>query len=103
MLDLMNARKNLMGERLEEVVEDDLILGNPGVVRRIGHHLGSFVGRILVRRDFELFRRGDNSAGDIAKEASPADGRKNLSALAREIGTRELVSRRVPEGDSRVT
>jgi hypothetical protein len=101
MLDLMHVGKNLVGERLEEVAEDDLILGDPGVVRRVWLHLGSFVGGVLVRRDRDLLRGGGSSTREVAKEASAADSRKNLGAPAREIGAGELVGGRVPEGGRR--
>jgi hypothetical protein len=39
----MNMRKNLIGERLEEVAENYLIPGNLGVVVGVGRHLGSLV------------------------------------------------------------
>ncbi|XP_071674411.1 uncharacterized protein [Lolium perenne] len=61
MLDPMHVGKNLVGERLEEVAEDDLILGDPGVVRRVRLHLGSLVDGVLVRRDLDLLRWGGNT------------------------------------------
>jgi hypothetical protein len=66
MLDPMHVGKNLVGERLEEVAEDDLILGDPGVVRRVRLHLGSLVDGVLVRRDLDLLRWGDSSTREVA-------------------------------------
>jgi hypothetical protein len=101
MLNPVHVGKNLVGERLEEVAEDDLILGDPGVVRRVWLQLGSLVGGILVRRDLDLFRGGGSSTRKIAEKAGAADSRKDLSAPPREIGAGEFVRGRVPEGGRR--
>jgi hypothetical protein len=88
----MDVRKDLMGELLEKIAKHDLVLR---------HHLGSFVGNVFVRRNGDFFRRGSGRAGEVAKKTSSTDGGQNLGAPAREVGSRELVRRRSPEGDGR--
>jgi hypothetical protein len=54
----MNVRKNLRGERLEEVSEKNLNPGNPGVMVGIVCHLGSLAGGQISRgNDNHLCRR----------------------------------------------
>ena len=53
----MNMRKYLSGERLEEVAKDDLILGDPGVVRGNGNSLLFVLGGVIYgRNDHHLIR-----------------------------------------------
>jgi hypothetical protein len=97
----MNMGKNFRGDGLLKVPEDNLISRNPVVVGGIwgcfGRSIGVFVGGLNLQ---ELRRRGIRAV-EQPDEPGATDWRENLGTPARVIGPRQLVRRRVAEGDRR--
>ena len=83
--------KHIVGERGEQVAQDDLILTKPGSILRIRGALP-----LVIRREEAIWGRG--GAVDIAGDVGDAKGRKDLSFLEKVVGGCEFGSNEASRG-----